>query len=76
QPGHQVQVLLNGRADPDWPATAISRTLVNLFRGSYTLAVRVLDENGRAVCTGPTINFHVRQPSVLAPGRRPPAQKP
>jgi hypothetical protein len=76
QVDHQLQVLLNGRADPDWPAGALSRTLVNLNRGSYTLSVRVLDLNGRALCAGPTINFHVRQPSILAPGRKPPAKKP
>jgi hypothetical protein len=74
QADHQLQVFLNGRADPDWPAGALSRTLVNLFRGSYTLSVRVLDFNGRALCAGPTINFHVRQASLLAPGRRPPAK--
>ena len=73
---YQLQVLLNGRADPDWPAGAMSRTLQNLYRGSYTLSARVLDLNGRAVCTGPTVNFHVRQPSILAPGRRPPARRP
>jgi hypothetical protein len=49
---------------------------VNLNRGSYTLAVRVLDASGRTVCASPIVNFHVRQPSLLAPGRRPPAKKP
>jgi hypothetical protein len=76
QVDHQVQVFLNDRLDADWPPTGLSRTLVNLFRGSYTLSVRVLDANGRAVCTGPTINFHVRQPTIFAPGRRPPVKKP
>jgi hypothetical protein len=76
QGDYRLQVLLNGREDADWPAGAMSRTLSNLYRGSYTLGARVLDLNGRAVCTGPIINFHVRQPSILAPGRRPPAKKP
>jgi len=76
QGDYRLQVMLNGRADPDWPAGALSRTLMDLYRGSYTLSARVLDLNGRAVCTGPTVNFHVRLPSVLAPGRRPPAKKP
>jgi Domain of unknown function (DUF4124) len=67
QPGHQIQVFLNGAAYPQWPAAAMSYTLTGLFRGSYTLAVRVLDDNGRTVCSGPTINFYVRQPSVLSP---------
>jgi hypothetical protein len=76
QAGHQMQVLFNGLVDPDWPPGSMSRTLVNLYRGSYTLRLRVIDENGRPQCTGPEINFHVRQASVLAPNRRPPAKKP
>lgn len=71
---HQVQVFLNGSPYVGWPADALSHTLQDMNRGSYTLSVRVLDENGRALCTGPTMNFHVRQPSILAPGRRPPAR--
>jgi hypothetical protein len=73
QGDYQLQVLLNGRAYPEWPSGALSYTLANLFRGSYTLAVRVLDSDGRAVCAGPVTNFHVRQASILMPGRRPPA---
>lgn len=76
QGDYRLQVLLNGREDADWPAGALSRTLVDLYRGSYTLSVRVLDLYGRTACTGRVINFHVRQPSILAPGRRPPAKKP
>lgn len=74
QAGHRLQVFLNGRAYPDWPANQFAYTLSDLYRGSYTLNVRVLDANGRALCTGSTINFHVRQPSVLAPARKPPAK--
>jgi hypothetical protein len=71
---HQLQVILNGSPFVGWPQDSMSHTLENMNRGSYTLSARVLDENGRALCTGPTINFHVRQPSILAPGRRPPAR--
>ncbi len=74
--GHRSQVLLNGRPDTDWPSGTSSRTLANAYRGTYTLSVRVLDAGGRALCEGPAITFHVRQPSLLAPGRRPPAAKP
>jgi Domain of unknown function (DUF4124) len=76
QAGHQLQVLLNGQPDPQWQSGTRARLLVNLNRGSYTLAVRVLDASGRTVCASPIVNFHVRQPSLLAPGRRPPAKKP
>jgi hypothetical protein len=67
QPGHRVQVLLNGSPYAKWPESATGATLTDLNRGSYTLAVRVVDANGRALCTGPVINFHVRQPSIYSP---------
>ena len=76
QPDHQLQVVLNGQAYTGWPANSLSHTLADLVRGSYTLGVRVLDGNGRPQCEGPIVNFHVRLPTVLAPNRRPPAQKP
>ena len=73
QRGHRLQVFFNGSALADWPATQAAYTLMNLYRGSYTLSARVVDANGRALCTGSAITFHVRQPSVLAPARRLPA---
>jgi Domain of unknown function (DUF4124) len=76
QAGHRLQVLLNGVPDPQWQAGAVSRTLEGLFRGSYTLRVRVVDAGGNELCAGPVVNFHVRQPSLLAPGRKPPVKKP
>jgi hypothetical protein len=60
-----------------WPAAGLAYTLTNLYRGSYTLTVRVVDAGGRAVCTGAVSSFHIRQPSVLSPQspQRPPAPK-
>lgn len=71
QPGHRLQVFLNGRPYPEWPPTQFAYTLMDLYRGSYTLSVRVLDANGRSLCAGSLISFYVRQPSVLAPARKP-----
>jgi hypothetical protein len=70
QAGHRLQVLLNGAAFKEWPANQFAYTL-NLYRGSYTLNVRVMDANGRVLCAGSPITFHVQQPSVLSPARRP-----
>jgi hypothetical protein len=67
RPGHGIQVFLNGAMDPKWPTTATSFTLTGLNRGAYTIAVRVVDDNGRTLCNGPVSNFYVRQPSVLSP---------
>jgi len=75
QDGHRIQVILNGRAYPDWPEAMSSYTLSNLNRGSYSLSVRVLDADGRTLCNGSPSSFHVRQPSLLAPAR-PAARRP
>ena len=64
QGDHRVQMLLNGRAVTEWPADAAQFMLVDMHRGSYTLTGRVIDSAGRALCTSPTINFHLRQATV------------
>jgi hypothetical protein len=69
QPGHRIQLLVNGAALPEWPAAATSYTLPEVFRGSHTLSARVLDARGRPVCSGPSITFHIRQQSLIRPGR-------
>ena len=74
QAGHFIQVYLNGAIYQDWPETDLAFVLNGLSRGSYTLSVRVLDGNDRTLCTGPAINFHVQQPSILSPARKPPAK--
>jgi len=73
----RLQVLLNGAPYAAWPENAQSATLTGLNRGSYTLSVRVVDKNGRTQCSGKSINFHVRQASVLSPQspqRKPPGK--
>jgi Domain of unknown function (DUF4124) len=67
QPGHRIEVLLNGSIVKDWPQEASSHTLTGLDRGSYTLSARVLDSFGGAVCSGPSINFYVHLPTVARP---------
>jgi hypothetical protein len=70
QPGHRIQLFVNGAARSDWPANAIEYTLPEVFRGSHTLSVRIVDEQGRPACSGPSSTFHLRQPSVLSPLRQ------
>jgi hypothetical protein len=71
QDGQRLQVYLNGAVYPQWPAGVQTYTLQELYRGSYTFSARVLDASGNALCTGPAINFHIRQPTLLSPARRP-----
>jgi hypothetical protein len=71
QGSHQVQAVLNGSPVADWPKDSVSHTFTGLFRGSYTLSVKIADQKGNVLCTARAINFHVRQPSVLSPARKP-----
>jgi Domain of unknown function (DUF4124) len=71
QAGHRVQVMLNGQVYTAWADGQSSHVFTNPYRGSYTLSVRVLDAAGRPLCSGAPVTFHVRQPSLLAPGRIP-----
>lgn len=74
--GHRLQVLMNGAPLADWPEGLTSYTIPEVFRGSHTLNVRVIDERGAVVCAGAPLTFHLRQQSILAPGRVAPQTAP
>lgn len=76
QPGHTVRVLFDGSPVAGWPPESTQYTLPEVFRGSHTLTVRVIDANGRAVCAGPTVTFHLLQTSVLPPAGQAPRPRP
>jgi hypothetical protein len=67
--GDRVEVTLNGQIVLDWPQSITSYQFNALPRGSYQLSGRVLAPDGRTLCTLPVVTFHVRQPSLLTPGR-------
>ncbi|MEO6368817.1 MAG: DUF4124 domain-containing protein [Steroidobacteraceae bacterium] len=70
QQGHRMQVLFDGQPYPAWPAGGLSHTFNDLFRGTHTLRVNVVDAAGRSLCSGPAVSFHVRLPSLLSPARQ------
>jgi hypothetical protein len=70
QSGDRVQVYLNGALYEGWPTNQMDGLFSNLYRGSYSVSVRVVDPNGVVRCTGPAMNFHIRQPSLLSPQRK------
>jgi hypothetical protein len=72
QPGHTVRVLYDGSPVAGWPPESLQHSLPEVFRGSHTLSVRVFDENGRSVCAGPSVTFHLQQTSVLPPAGQAP----
>lgn len=69
--GFRLQVFLNGAEYKDWPAGSQTYSIQNLYRGSYTLQARVVDATGKPACMGPVISFHIRQPTINSPARRP-----
>jgi hypothetical protein len=69
--GYRMQMFVNGAEYTDWPAGATTYSLQNLFRGSYSLSARVVGPDGKAACLGPPVTFHIRQPTINSPARRP-----
>jgi hypothetical protein len=69
QPGHRIEVLVDGK--PYLPAQGMQSFVIKpVYRGSYTVSFRIYGAQGRQMCFAPATNFHVRQNSVLSPGRR------
>lgn len=77
RPGDRVTVALDGKLLAGVDPTATSYTIAQIDRGTHSLMVSILDPDGRGVCQSSAVTFHVRQPSLLAPTRRPaPAPRP
>jgi Domain of unknown function (DUF4124) len=71
QDADRLRIVLNGRPVTSWPGRSTAYTLTELDRGTYTLAVQVVDADGMVMCNGEASSFHMRQPSLLSPLRRP-----
>lgn len=69
--GYRLQMFVNGAEYKDWPAGSTTYSLQNLFRGSYSVSARVVSADGKAACMGPPVSFHIRQPTINSPARRP-----
>jgi hypothetical protein len=65
QPGHIVEILLDGTAIGSGSATSASVT--NVDRGSHTVAAVVKDASGKVVASAPGVAFHLKQASKLNP---------
>ena len=62
--GHSVKILLDGNEMPG-EVKATQFSLTNLNRGTHTLETRVVDAEGAVVITSNSINFHLRQASLI-----------
>lgn len=65
QPGHTVEILLDGTAIGSGSATSASVT--NVDRGTHTVAAVVKDASGNVVASAPGVTFHLKQTSRLNP---------
>lgn len=64
QPGHKLEMLLDGKSIGDATATSIQPN--TLDRGAHQLQVRVVDDKGRVV-KETSAAFFIQQPSALMP---------
>jgi len=60
--GHKYEVNLDGQ--PVGQTTSGTVTVSNVYRGTHTAIVHIVDENGVLVKTGAPISFTVHRPSV------------
>jgi len=73
RPNQAITWNLNGKVLDDQASDATLFTLDNLPRGSYSLAVTIVDQTTGESASAEAISFVVQQPSVLSPLRKKPA---
>jgi len=64
--GDRITFNLDGKGVQSGASTSAT---LKVDRGTHALAVVIQDSDGKAVCTSPSVTFHVRQPSRQAPNR-------
>jgi hypothetical protein len=70
QPGHQIQLTLNGNLVPGTPVAASSISVTGLIRGEHILQAAVVDADGRSQIFSQDVIFNVLQASINSPQRR------
>ena len=68
QPGDGLLLFLDGKQQ-EVPAGSTEAQLPEVYRGTHTLKAQVVNEAGAVLIESPTINFAVRQTSLLNPVR-------
>jgi len=67
--GHRLAIALDGKRVADSSSSA-EFTLSPVYRGTHSVMAVVEDATtGQSVCQTPSVTFHVRQPSDIAPNR-------
>ena len=62
KPGHKYEVTLDGQ--PVGQTSSGTVIVSNVYRGTHTAGVHIVDENGVLVKTGSAISFTVHRPSI------------
>ncbi len=63
--GHRLALYLDGVLVSGFPPQDSDYDLSDVERGTHSLTLVVLDTRGKQVATSSTVQFHIRQPSVL-----------
>ena len=63
--GDRVRLYLDDQPVEDFPTTGTSHVLSEVWRGSHTLRVEVIDASGQVLAQSEMVVFHVRQTSVV-----------
>ncbi len=69
QPGHVMRLLMDGSVAQEGPQTSFH--LTNVDRGTHTLSLEIVDQDGTVLKRSPTRTFHLLRVSILfnpAPG--------
>jgi hypothetical protein len=76
QPGHQLTLILDGRAVEGFPRNTSQFDLKDVPRGTHTVNAQIVDERGTRLQETAPVIFHVRQESIakppVGPNLRPP----
>ncbi len=64
KPEHKFRVTYDGREIKDWPASATSYQVRDVYRGTHTVAVSIVDGGGKVLASGDPVTFYVKQTSA------------
>jgi hypothetical protein len=67
QPGHRLNLYLDGRLVEGFPDNTTQYSLTEIYRGTHRLVAAITDEAGRRVMESAPVMFHVRQTSTINP---------
>ncbi|RUR08274.1 DUF4124 domain-containing protein [Legionella sp. km772] len=62
-PGNKLQIIFDGKAQGD-PQESLMFQLNGIYRGTHTIAVQIVDENGDVIKTSPRVVIYMQRPRV------------